>query len=489
MRTRDLLLTLEDAEGPTLALRIVDALQRAIVEGRLEAGSALPGSRLLAQCFKANRNTVILALREMEAQGWLFTEPKLGTFVARELPSGYRTRAAATPEDAPLGFDLPSLLNPSSLAATDAVHLADGVADSRLVPTDELAQGYQRALRRHGARLLSDRDPLGTPLLRESIAAWITERHGVRMDPARIMITRGSRGALALLAISLFRPGEAVAVEDPGNRGAWEILQQGPRLELHPVPVDAEGLVPDALAALLERRKIRMLYLTPRRQFPTGASLSRERGQAILRLAAQHRVPVVEDDYDGEFSYGQDRPQPLLALDRSGQVIHIASLSRLLAPGLRLGYVVLPSPLVPFLARARTSREEQGDPALEWTVADLIRDGELGRHVRRSRKVYEARRDHLVNRLRERLGDALEVTPPAGGMGLWLKVRPPLDAAAWVRAARAHGLALNLPAHFFLGPPEPAFRMGFTQADEGELDQAVERLVQALGHLRAQPGT
>lgn len=228
-----------------------------------------------------------------------------------------------------------------------------------------------------------------------------------------------------------------------------------------------------------------MLYLTPRRQFPTGACMSRQRGAEILRLADQFRVAVLEDDYDGEFTYSERRTEPLLAQDASGQVLHIGSLSRLLTPVLRLGYLVLPAPLLPFIARVKRNLEEQGDPALEWAVADLIRDGDLARHLRKARKVYQSRRDYLVALLRDRLEEHLEVTPPAGGMGLWVKVRGGVDAEAWIHAARTCGLVLNPPSHFFLENPEPAFRMGFAQANEAELDQAVERLVTALARVQA----
>lgn len=483
MRARDLLLSLDATPGTTLGQRIVEAVQKAIVEGRLLPGTALPGSRALAEMLEVNRQTVIQSLQELEAQGWLITEPNRGTFVAEELPSRDRTTAGPKePAPALLGFDLPSFLKPVSMAATGALLLADGAADPRLAPAEELAKGYQRALRRHGSTLLQDRDPLGTPLLREAVADWIGERHGVRVDPGRILITRGSRGALALLAAILFRPGEVAAVEEPGNRGAWEILQ-GARLALKPVPVDAAGMDPHALGTLLQAEKVRMLYLTPRRQFPTAVSMTRERGRAILDLAVKHRLAVVEDDYDGELCYGESRPEPLLAQDRSGQVLHIGSLSRLLAPGLRLGYLVLPAPLVPFMARAKRGREEQGDPAFEWAVADLIRDGELARHLRRARKIYEERRDFLVSRLRERMGEHLDINLPGGGMGLWVRALA-VDATAWVQAARSAGLMLNPPGHFHLGPPKPAFRMGFAQADLAELGEAAQRLEAALGRVR-----
>lgn len=327
---------------------------------------------------------------------------------------------------------------------------------------------------------------MGTPFLREAVAGWIAERHGVVVEPSRIIITRGSRGALALLAATLFRPGDLAAVENPGNRGAWDVFQQVARLGLRPVPVDGQGMEPAALAALMSQEKIRLLYLTPRRQFPTGCAMSHERGQELLALAARHRVAILEDDYDGEFCYETPRPHPLLALDRTGQVIHLGSLSRLLAPGLRLGYAVLPASLPPLLARARRSREEQGDPAFEWAVADLIRDGDLARHLRKVRRIYHSRRDLLVDLLNERLGRHLDLVPPGGGMGLWLRTKGALDAEAWVRAARGCGLVLNPPSHFYLDQPEQAFRLGFAQAEEPELREAVRRLEAGLGKAMAE---
>ncbi len=485
MRTRDLLLILDDSPNMALGQRVMRTLQRASLEGRLVPGAALPGSRVLSEMLGVHRQTVVSALQDLEAQGWLVTVPNRGTFVELELPSQARPQSLEPAQPSTeLGFDLPSLLQPVSSTPSGALLLADGAADPRLAPALELSRAYQRALIRHGSRLLQDRDPLGNTLLRETLAAWISERHGIQVGPERILLTRGSRGALALLANALSRPGDLVAVENPGNRGAWDLFQQGARLGLRAVPVDAEGLDPVALEALLKQERIRMLYLTPRRQFPTGASMSRPRGAEILRLAAQHRVAVLEDDYDGEFAYSERRTEPLLAQDAGGQVIHIGSLSRLLAPGLRLGYMILPTPLVPLLARVKRNLEEQGDATLEWAVADLIRDGELTRHLRKARKVYQARRDHLVALLRERLGEHLEVGQPGGGMGLWVKVRGGIDAEAWVQAARVCGLVLNAPSHYFLGSPEPAFRMGFAQANEAELDQAVERLAQALATIQ-----
>ncbi len=275
VRLHDLSLVVLDLPGVPLGKRIALTLQQAITEGRLSLGEALPGSRVLAEVLGVNRRTIVRALQELEAQGWLVAKPNSGTFVAEELPSGQAFPRATPQIPGPrIGFDVPSLLKSISTTEAGALLLGDGVPDPRLAPAEQLAKAYQRALRLNGPRLLEDRDPLGTPLLRESLAAWIFERHGLRVEADRILVTRGSRGALALLAGTLFRPGSLVAVESPGNRSAWELLQQVANLELRPVPVDEEGLIPEAFEELLKRERIHLLLLTPRHQFPTSATLS-----------------------------------------------------------------------------------------------------------------------------------------------------------------------------------------------------------------------
>jgi GntR family transcriptional regulator/MocR family aminotransferase len=481
MRQRDLGLRLDPGGGGTLVQRIVQAVEAAILEGRLPPGRALPGSRGLAASLGVTRNTVIAALQQLEAEGWLVAEPNRGTFVADRppLPGGHH-RAPGPKASASPGFDLPSRLSPLSAGLLGAINLADGLPDPRLAPTEALAKAYPRALRRHGEELLQYGEPMGNRLLRDSLAAWLTERHGIPVPAGRILVTRGSRSALSLLGAALLRPGDRVAVEEPGNRGAWDVLGQGGRVELCPLPVDGEGLCPGPLQNLLESTSLRALYLTPRRQHPTTAAMGPARAQAILELAAAHRVAILEDDYDGAFQYREPRTLPLLAQDGTGQVIHLASLSRLLAPGLRLGFIVAPEGLAERLGRVRQTLEWQGDRVQEWALADLIRDGELSRHLRRVARVYAARRDHLAGLLRREFPETLAFDLPEGGLALWLRVRGNLDPEAWVLAAKARGLLLHPPRHFFSGPPGPFLRMGFAQADEAELAEAVGRMKDAL---------
>lgn len=463
-----------------LYVRVADAIREAILDGRLAPGSCLPGTRSIAEMLRVNRRTVIAAIYRLEEEGWVVNEACRGAVVAAELPSFPRYLSGPeVPKGAGLGFDLPSLLQPVSTTQSGALLLADGAPDPRIAPGEAISRGYQRAMQRHGPTLLQERDPMGNPLLREQIANWISERHGLYVDPGRILVTRGSRSALSLLAHTIFRKGETVLVETPGNRAAWDVFQSGAQMVVKGVPHGAVGLNLDGIRERFRSERIRLLYITARRQFPTGEVVSQERAEALLALAAEYRVAILEDDYDAEITYGERRTPPLLALDQEGLVIHLGSLSRLIAPGLRITFLVVPSQIAPFLSSAKQHLEEQGDAALEWAIGDLIRDGELARHLRRVRKVYEHRRDLLAGLLRQSLPEDLGFELPSGGMGLWLTVRQGLCAETWVRSARRCGLRLNPPSWFALDAPGHSFRMGFAQADDHELGLAVERLVQA----------
>jgi GntR family transcriptional regulator/MocR family aminotransferase len=195
-----------------------------------------------------------------------------------------------------------------------------------------------------------------------------------------------------------------------------------------------------------------------------------------LELAAQHRVAILEDDVDGEYSFGEAHSRSLLSLDTRGQVVFIGSLSRLLAPGIRLGFLVAPPELAVRLARLRKALEWQGDRVLEWAVADLIRDGELSRHLRKTRKIYEQRRDLISKLLASELGTYLTVQASDGGLSLWLRSTGAQALAPWISAARSLGLVLQPPEHFYIDPPEEAFRLGFAHLDEGMIQDAVGRL-------------
>jgi len=476
---RELALNLDDSGGATLTERIARAIEKAIRSGRLKPGTLLPGSRSLAEDLGVNRSTVISALNELTVEGWLVSERWRGTFVAPRPPME-QVPLNQPPRSGALGFELPSQHLKLSTGLTDVLNLRDGFADSCIAPREEMSRAYQRAMKLHGDKLLDRGEPQGNALLREMLAAWVSERHGLTIGADRIIITRGSRSGFRLVCDALLKLGDRVAVEEPGNREVWEALARNRKVDLCPIRVDAQGLVPESLEEVLAQGPVRLLYATPRCQFPTNVILDAGRAKRLLELAAQHRIAIFEDDSDAELHLEERRTLSLMARDTTGQVIFGASLSRLVAPGTRLGYLVVPAPLVPHITRLKHNLDTQGDRVSEWAFADLMRDDVLARHVRRARRVYEGRRTHLSGLLRQELGTHLVLETQASGTALWLKGRPPMDFPGWVQKARKCGVILSSPNQFFLGPPEPATRMGFSQVDESHLTEAVHRLKQAL---------
>jgi GntR family transcriptional regulator/MocR family aminotransferase len=302
----------------------------------------------------------------------------------------------------------------------------------------------------------------------------LSSLRGLAAGADSVLVTRGTQGALDLVARALVRPGDAIAVEEMGYQPAWTALRlAGARLL--PVPVDAGGLRVDALRALAARERLRAVYVTPHHQYPTTAVLAPGRRLELLELARAQRLAVIEDDYDHEFHYSGRPVLPLASADRAGVVVYLGSLSKILAPGLRIGFVVAPQPLLHQLALYRTYGDRQGDLAVERAVAELIEDGELQRHARKARAAYRSRRDALAEALRERLGDRLRFELPRGGLAIW--ARADCDPQALADSALQHGVAIAPGGRFsFSARRLPYVRLGYASLDERELREAARRL-------------
>lgn len=475
-------LTLEPEGSGPLFLRIARGVMRDVRRGRLVPGQRLPGTRGWARELRVNRNTVIAAIGELEAQGWVTTERSRGTFISERLPE--ELDAVATKGLAPLGIQLPHepeyLQSRPFTLPPGVLHFSAGTPDPRLVPVTLIARTWRRVVRRGGRRLLEYGEPGGHEALRRALAQMVAEVRGVPATPAQVVVTRGSQMALDLLARAVLRPGETVAVEALGYRPAWEALRLA-GAKLAPVRVDGDGLDVEALEQLAKRRKLRAVYVTPHHQYPTTVTMSAGRRLALLALARRYGLLIIEDDYDHEFHYEGRPVLPLASADEAGVVASIGTLSKVLAPGLRLGFVIAPTELAERLVRLRAVMDRQGDHPMEATIAELIDEGELQRHVRKMRGVYRARRDHLLSRLEAKLSDTLEWTVPSGGISVWAKVKRPIDVSVWLRRALAAGVSVQSGSRYTFDGREPgALRLVFARFNETELSRAVDGLAGAL---------
>lgn len=482
MRTWDLALPIErDAAAPVVA-QIARAISGHIAEGRLRPGERLPGTRDLSRILRVHRNTVLAAYGELGAEGWVQTSPSRGTFVSREIPPALRARQAAhgarAVRAAGYSFEPGPNVRATCRRVAGILELGGGVPDLRLVPVAAIARAYRRALRRPG--ILDYGEPFGEERLRAAIGAMLRSTRGLDPDPARLIITRGSQLALALVARALVRPGDVVAVEELGYPSAWEAFRAvGARLVA--LPLDRSGLRVDALEGLVRQERVRALYLTPQHQYPTTATLPAGRRLGLLKLAAAERMVVVEDDYDGDFHYDGRPVLPLASNDPAGIVVYVGTLSKILAPALRIGYVHAPKEVVSCLAEHRRYVDGQGDRAMELAIAELLEDGEIQQHVWRARRAYAERRDVLAQALRDELADAVDFTVPAGGLALWCRSAPGIDVDRWAAVAREKGVVFQPASDFaFDGRPRPALRVGFARLGERELREGARRIAAAL---------
>jgi GntR family transcriptional regulator/MocR family aminotransferase len=474
-------LELDRRDPAPLQVQIVRGLLASIRAGVFRPGAAIPSSRSLARTLSVHRNTVLAAYAELEAEGWIATHPQRGTFVSRDLPvrSPRSLAPAAGGPAARAGFDLPRGPEPGAPDAGPGVlQLLGGSPDPRLVSVAALARAYRRALRR--TENLGYGDPQGHPRLRAALAAMLAEARGVPCAPESILVTRGAQMALALAARALLPAGAAIAVELLGYRPAWEAFRLA-GAHLVPVPVDAQGLDVSDLETRIARERIRAVYLTPHHHYPTTVTLAAGRRLALLDLARRHRLLVLEDDYDAEFHYEGRPVAPLASADRDGVVVYVGTLSKVFAPGLRIGFLAAPQDVIARATAHRVFFDRQGDPAIEAAVAELFEDGDAQRHVWRTRRIYAARREALARALEARLGGALSFHMPAGGMALWCRVATGLDAEEWARCALAARVAVQAGKQFaFDGRARPYLRLGFGRHDDGELTEAVRRLAVAM---------
>lgn len=491
----DLAVELDLESEVPIYLQLTRRLIEAIADGRIVPGSRLPGSRSLARAVGVHRNTVSAAYDELLAEGWITSRPRSGTFVSDALPASGATAQEPRTAGNALALDSgaprvlprsreaiyrmarPPAVWRSTPSPTGRVDLIGGRPDLSLVPAVALARAYARGLRRLRSGVLGYGDPRGHERLRVVVAQMLRSTRGLAVNAKNILITSGSQMALYVAVRALIRPGEAVAVESLGYPAAWETLRAA-GARLRPVQVDGEGLRVDKLARLSGRERIRAVYLTPHHQYPTTVSLSPRRRMELLHLARMRRFAILEDDYDHEVHFDGHPLVPLASADRLESVIYMGSLSKIFAPGLRLGYAVAPQRVVERLAAQRSVIDLSGNSGLEIAVAELFEEGEIQRHLRRMTRIYRARRDALVAGLRDHLGDVLEFEVPSGGTAVWCRVPNRSSVDAWVERCRAAGVTFQRGSAFtFRKNSIPAVRIGFTRATEPEIGRAIRQMV------------
>jgi GntR family transcriptional regulator/MocR family aminotransferase len=420
-------------------------LRTAIANGRLRPGLQLPSTRSLAKRLGVSRNTALALYDLLLSEGLVAARPGAGTFVADIVrPPVKEPVPAGTPDPR-----LPSRAHALDFAmAAPAVQPIDidmrlGRPDASLFPYDVWRRVTSRALRILARAPADYLDPAGVPQFRQAVSTHVSLTRAVACHADDVIATAGAQQAFDLIARTMVVPGRTlVAVEDPGYpplRAAFAAA--GARL--HHVPVDAEGMIVDALPP-----GCRIVCVTPSHQFPTGAAMSPRRRNALLDFARRRGAIIVEDDYDSEFRFGGRPLDAMQTLDQTGSVFYVGTFSKSLFPALRLGFVVVPAWARAAMLVTRKIADWHGPAFSQLALAAFIEDGHLARHLRRMRRIYGERRTALYDALSCHCGDWLEPIASEAGLHLAAALPPAMDARAVARQAGENGVALGSLNHY-----------------------------------------
>jgi GntR family transcriptional regulator / MocR family aminotransferase len=483
-----------DGRGP-LHLRLYRALRAQILAARFEPGARLPSTRALAASLGVSRNTVLLAYEQLFAEGYARSRAGARPTVTSALANGLAERAGlsavprrprpaepglaraaarmlALARERPLRWDP----RPARLPYDFRV----GRPPARHFPYAMWCRILARRARRAGLDDLDYGPPNGRAELREALAKRLQRQRGIDTSPERIVIVNGSQQALDLISRVLIEPGDRVLIEEPHYLGARSVFAAA-GAELVAAPVDRDGMqVP---AAGPRGRAPRLAYVTPSHQFPTGAVMPLVRRLELLNWAARSNAFIVEDDYDSEYRY-EGRPlQALAGLDADGRVIYVGTFSKLMFPGLRLGYAVLPRSLVAPIVAAKAVADTCTAALHQLALADFIAEGHFERHLHRSTARNRQLRTALLQAISEHFGQRAEVCGANAGLHIlaWIRGHNGKPVGSAVERARRVGVGLYSVAPYYLKPPQrTGVLLGYGMLGEREIREGIARLASAL---------
>lgn len=454
-------------------------------------GSRLPSSRALAAALGIARLTVNLAFAKLHSEGYLVTRPGSGTFVADPLPDAFLN---AGKEDSGSQFEAPVRLSERVNRLSDSragLEFDLGEAGSpsgvALVPglpaVDEFPIAIWERLRakvlaQKGANLLRYGSHRGDPELRRAVATYLCDHRGARCHPDQIVIVAGTQQALLISTLAVLNRGESAWIEDPGFHQARRAFEfAGARVV--PRPVDEEGIV---IGKNSGRSRVKLIYVTPSHQFPLGVTMSLRRRQALIEFARRHDAYILEDDYNSEFRFDGPPLPCLQGLDRTGRVIYCGTLSKVLFPSLRLGYLVVPAGLADAVAKIRSVMDQHSPTIDQATLARFFSEGFFISHVRRMRQLYAERRRVFMERFDEVLADRCRLEMSGAGLHFLAWLRSKEDLPRLRQAAPDLGVKI-VPLTYFCIKAQlpPALVLGFAGWTPTQIRESLAKLAGVLG--------
>jgi GntR family transcriptional regulator/MocR family aminotransferase len=463
-----------------LYLNIANAIKTAIKSGNVKPLEKLPSARSLAEQLDVNRHTIMAAYNELIAQGWVETRERRGYTVAGTLPIYDVVKNENIAKTTTIKHKWRIIKPNETKAQRPASHypynFAGGNPDINIFPFNEFRGFINDALNRPAIRDLNYGDNAGFPPFIQEVATYLRRVRSI--TDKEILVVNGTQEALYILAQILLTQGDKVAVESLGYRPAWKAFENAGAM-LIGIKQTAQGVDVEHLEIMFKANEIRLLYLTPLHQYPTTTTLPVAERIKIYRLAQQYDIPIIEDDYDHEFHYDSQPLAPMAANDPSGLVIYLSSFSKLMFPGIRLGIIAVDKSLSTHITNYRTIINHKANVLLQDAVAKWMKDGAFERQLRKATRIYQKRRQCMVNILNSYKDEGfdIEFTIPPGGMALWVNVGK--NAQQISLLARNEGIYLLAENSFHLNNDDDEdkyIRLGFSGQREDEIQQGLALL-------------
>ena len=454
------------------------------------SSSRLPSSRALAAELGVSRLTVNEAFAQLHAEGYLVSKGGSGTFVADPLPDAFLAAdhaglAPQSRQEKHVSKRVNRIPDPRTgdqfdLGPTDAlpgVLLTSGIPAVDEFPIAIWERLRSQILAKKGVNLLRYGSNRGDTDLREALCAYLCDFRGANCHPDQILIVAGMQQAMLIAALATLDPGDRAWIEDPGFHQARRVFALA-EAKIVPRPVDKEGLV---IGRASSQSAPRLIYVTPSHQFPLGVTMSLKRRKALLDFAEKRGAYVLEDDYNAEFRFSGPPLPCLQGLDRSGRVIYAGTMSKILYPSLRLGYLLVPAPLADAVAKLRTAIDQHSPTIDQATLARFINEGFYLSHVRRMRKVYAERREIFIEHFNKLLGDRFTLEMSDAGLHSLAWFRFPEDVERLVRVKPNLGVKISRLSFFCIEAKlPPALVLGFAAWSPAQIREGLTRLARAL---------
>ncbi|MCC3355953.1 PLP-dependent aminotransferase family protein [Bacillus sp. REN16] len=461
--------------------QLAEYIENGIADGTFPPDKPLPSERYLAKELNINRSTVVAAYDELESNGLIERNRGSGTKISRDIWGITKKRVPSWNRYIEAGTFLPNLPVMQKIRKETEEHnlinLASGELSEDLFPMEALRN--ITSTRSYIGSIGYDH-PQGNKILRETISKHVRDSRRIESSPGSILITSGAQQALHLIVQCLLKPGDAIAIEEPSYHYSLPIFKSA-GLRTYLLPIDKDGIDPENLVSLYKKHRIKMIFLNPIFQNPTGQLLNEHRRKRILEISSEYGIPVVEDDPYSLTSFTGEQISSLKSMDVHGNVLYISSLSKIVASGLRIGWIIGPTPVIERLSDAKQQIDFGHASFTQWIANDFLESDEFDSHIKNLVGQLKSRRDQIVASLSEYFGDQADFHFPEGGIHIWCKIKKDFNEIQLLEESIKRGV-IYVPGST-MGSKKNFVRFTFARENEKNIHEGIRRFASALNNV------